>query len=176
MQNVSFNRRRFLTVGGVSAAAILLVGCNLTPAQVNTALSAAASDAQTIAAGLSGAMSSLATLKIPGLTATTIGKVQTAIAAIVTVANGLSGATSTNTAQPLVQQLEGDINAVVDALAGLPLPAEIELPLQAATVLLPLIETAVGMVVSQVTSAAKMRATTPMTPAQARALLIGASK
>ena len=176
MQNVSFNRRRFLTVGGVSAAAILLVGCNLTPAQVNTALSAAASDAQTIAAGLSGAMSSLATLQIPGLTTTTIGKVQTAIAAIVTVANGLSGATSTNTAQPLVQQLEGDVNAVVDALAGLPLPAEIELPLQAAAVLLPLIETAVGMVVSQVTSAAKMRATTPMTPAQARALLIGASK
>ena len=168
----ALSRRQFFAVSGVSGAALLLAGCDL-----NGALSAAATDAQTIAAGLSGAMASLSSLNIPGLTPATVTKVQTAIAAIVTVSKSLSGATSTNSAQPLVQQLEGDVNAVVDALAGLSLPAEISLPLQAAAVLLPVIESAVGLAVSQISSATSAKAkASPMTADQARALLIGASK
>jgi hypothetical protein len=167
-------RREIISRTALVGAGVTLFGC--TAAQVNSALSQVATDAQTLSAGLSGAMASLSTLNIPGLTPTIIGRVQTAIASVVTVANALSGATSTNSAQPLVQQLEGDVNAVVDALAGLPLPAEIELPLQAAAVLLPVIETAVGLAISQVTASARLRATAPMSAAQARAILTGAAK
>lgn len=163
-------RREVLRTGAIGAPAILLVGCNGLTA--NQAIGQAAQDAATIAAGLKGSLTSLAALNIQGLTPDKLQAVGLAVAGIQTVATALSMASSSSQARPLVQQLEADLNAVVDTLAGLPLPPQISLPLQAAAILLPVIETAVGMAVTQLNPPA---AAVAMTADQARAILIGAA-
>ena len=60
-------------------------------------------------------------------------------------------------------------------MAGLPLPPQIQLALQAASVLLPVIEAAVGLLLpaQPAAPAARLAAASALTPDQARALLIG---
>jgi len=74
-------------------------------------------------------------------------------------------AATTATAQPVVSRVEADVNAVIAVLAGLPLPAPLPTVLEAASVLLPIIEAAVGM-----TTLVGITPAT-MTPRQARAAL-----
>lgn len=173
---LNLNRRALLqrsTCGmALLATSALLAACN--PGQVAQISSEVASDAGIIASGLQGALAGLTTLGIAGLTPAKAQTVGDAIAGIKSIASALAGAATASAAQPMVQQLEADLNAIVAALAGLPLPPQIALPLQAATVLLPIIEAAVGMVISNVSA---LRAAQPgMTADQARALLIGSGK
>jgi hypothetical protein len=93
-----------------------------------------------------------------------------ALGSVQSVATALAKVTDKAAAQPLVTKLETYVNAFVSAAAGIPLlPPSIQLALQAASILLPVIEVAVGLVLP---SAPKASAAT-MTPAQARLVLKG---
>jgi hypothetical protein len=157
--------RRTAPLAFFAASALTPLGACSTFQQV---ASVVASDTLTIANGLTGVLAQLGTYSF--VPAALISKVGVYIADVKSVATSLQTA-SASSATALVQQVETDVNAVVSALAGLPLPAPISTALQAASVLLPVIEAAVGLVVSQFTGtgtttpAAAMRATAPaMTP------------
>ena len=159
------NRRRLLIT-----APIFLTSCSLVGLTPNQALQQAALDGQTIAAGFKAMLPQLATVE--KINAATTAKVGQYIADLQTVAANLAIATTTAAASPAVQQLEADINAIVTTLAGLPLPPQISLALQAAAILLPTIETAVGLAIQPPPPAlaAKLRAN-PMTTDAARIYL-----
>lgn len=151
---------------------MFLASCSLAGLTPNQALQQVALDAQTIAASYKAMLPQLATIeKIP---AATVAKVGQYIADIQAIAASLAIATTTSAALPSVQQLEADLNAIVAALAGLPLPPAIGLALQAAAILLPVIETSVGLVATPPPPAiaAKLKAQ-PMTTDQARTYLKG---
>lgn len=155
-----------------SGAGLTLWGC----ATANQVASTVAQDASLIATGLKGALANLGALNIPGLTADKVMTIGLAVAGLQTVATSLLMATTTAVAQPLVQQIETDLNAIVGALAGLPLPPPISTALQAAAILLPVIETAIGMVLpptAPATPAARLAASVTMTADQARLILKG---
>jgi hypothetical protein len=150
-----------------------LLGCAGQSAQ--QVVTTAAQDMATVASGLDGALSGLAGLNIKGLTPDKVQKVQAAIADLKTAATALAQASSAGAAQPIVQQVEGDVNAIVTALAGITWPPEqktIATALDAAQVLLPVIESAVGMVLPP---AAAPKAAAALSPDQARAILLGAA-
>ena len=153
-----------------SSAGFALYGC----ANANQVASTVASDASLIATGLQGALANIGNLNISGLTADRIQTIGLALAGLKTVATSLAMATTSAQAQPLVQQLETDLNAIVGALATLPLPPQISVALQAAAILLPVIEAAIGMVIP--TPAPTAPAPQHMTPDQARLILQGFTK
>jgi hypothetical protein len=66
--------------------------------------------------------------------------------------------------------IEADVNALVASLAGLPLPPPAPTVLQAAEVLLPVVEAAVGLILPQ----PPVTARAAMTAAEARLVLKGA--
>ena len=100
-----------------------------------------------------------------GIPAATASSATTLLAEAIGVAKSISASLTATAAQPLVRQVEADVNAAIQALASLSLPKSVSAVLQAAQVLLPVIETAVGLMVPA--------AATPnaMSPAQARAIL-----
>jgi hypothetical protein len=161
-------RRAFLL--GASGAG--LAAC--TTASVDAGLATAASDVATIAAALPAVLTQLGTLSIPGLTPAIVATVGVAVSGIQTVASALSGAATAAAAQPLVAKVETYVNGIVTALAGLPLPPPISTALTAASILLPVIEAAIGLVTTPAPAAARMAASAPsMSPAQARLILKG---
>lgn len=152
------NRRHFLASAGALAGIAALAGC----ATGSPPLAQVVADVQTIASGLSGAIEKLPPGIIPGGTPSVI---TAALADLQAVAASIGAADTAAAAQPLVQRVAVDVNVVVGALASLPLPAPVSTAFQAAMVLLPVIEAAVGMMVPA--------GATPgaMTPAQARVVL-----
>jgi hypothetical protein len=130
-----------------------------------------AADANTIAGGLQGVLAQLGPLNVPGLTPSVISTVGVAVSQIQTVAASISGVTSAAAAQPLVQKIETYLNTIVAALAGLPLPPPVSTALQAAAILLPIIEVAVGLVVQQAAKAAPGA----ISPDEARMILRGSA-
>lgn len=113
----------------------------------------------------------------PLLSASTLAIVQQAVTGIQSVAAAITGATTIASAQPLVIQLESDINAIVGAVAGLNLPGTIGQVITAASILLPVIEVALNMILPAPTPAmARLRAQAAgMTPATARVILRAAA-
>ena len=106
----------------LSAPAIALAACGITPAQ----FAAAATDVATIASALA-AFAPLATL-VPG--AGPIVAVAVAAApAVADLAQKLAAANSTTTAQPVANQVLANVNAVVAVASATPgLPAKITQP------------------------------------------------
>lgn len=145
----------------------LALGACSTLTKANAAVAAASSDVTIIANGLGDVLTQLGSLgNIPADVISTVTK---AVSGIKAVASSLSGAATETAAQPLVQQIEGYVNAVVSTLAGLSnlLPSPITLALQGASVLLPVIEGAIGMLTTTAPTASAMR----MTSAEARLAL-----
>ena len=144
------NRRNALLA--LWGAAVTLTGCaggSNVPANVAT-------DAGLIASGLAGAFKSVAAVP---------GAVVTALSDLASAAQALASADTTAAAQPLVQRIEADVNAVVAAVAALPLPANVSTAITAAQVLLAVIEAGVNLVVSASAAPAAM------TPEEARLVL-----
>lgn len=157
------NRRTLLA----SSAIIPLAGC--AGMGTDASISAIARDASILASGLMGAIAQLGSLAIPAT-------VSAALAGLQSVADALSTVASQSAALPLVQKIESYVNVIVQALASIPLlPAPVTLALQAATILLPIIEAAVGMVLPASSMRAKL-APSNMSPSEARLILIGAAK
>jgi hypothetical protein len=80
-----------------------------------------------------------------GVSADTIAKIGQWVAYLQTLAAQVSQSTSTTSTQSTVQTIVNVINTIVGILATVPLPAPIQQILQAATVLLPIIERLAGL-------------------------------
>lgn len=130
-----------------------------------------ASDVGLIATAFQAALPNFA--KIVGISPTQLATINADVTDLVQVSGEIAKVAGDNQAQPLVQRVEGDVNGIVGVLAGLPLPAPISTALEAAGVLLPVIEAAVGLVVTPPTATALYAAHSHMTPDQARAVLEG---
>lgn len=157
------------------AAAALLAGCSSLPWFSNSSVQQAATDMSTIATAFKNILPQLGTVQ--GISASLVAEAGTIVADLQSLAAQVAQAASTAAAQPQVQQFEADLNALVAALAGLPLPPPISTALAAAAVLLPVIEAAVGMLVPPPAPAptpapAPVAGAAPrMTPDQARSYL-----
>lgn len=125
-------------------------------------------NAKVIAGGLKGVLAQLGALNVPGLTPAILAVVGTAVDGTIKVAGDLEAVTSLAAAQPLVEKIGTYVQTVVGALATLPLPERVTTGLRAAAILLPVIETAVGLV-------ANSAADPGMSPDQARAVLLAAA-
>lgn len=129
-----------------------------------------ATDVQLIANGLQGILPNLGTLA--GLSPESLATIANALADLQQVASAIAQTSTTAEEKPLVQKVEAYVNTIVSILAAIPLiPPPISTVLQAAAILLPIIETAVGLVVQ---NPPRVRGGTPMTADQAR-LILGAS-
>jgi len=161
------SRRAFLGVAAASLGAGALAACaaidpNATP-QEN--LANVVTDVNDIAGAFMKVLPQIAAIN--GVPTSVIATVTSAVDEMQVVAQALSkAALSTTAAQPLVQKIETDVNAVVDAVASLPLPSSVSSVIQAASILLPIIEAAVNLSVT--TPAVKASS---MSPDEARAVL-----
>ena len=81
---------------------------------------------------------------------------------VVTISSGISASLTKTAAQPVVAQIIQDINAALGVAAALPLPPPIQQLLVAASILVPVLESGVGLPVTVSASRSSM------TPAQAR--------
>lgn len=151
-------------VMGLSAA-LALSSC--TNGGTNADLVRVSTYANAIASGLKNVLPQLAS--VTGVSAGIMEKVSADVADIQAVAATLQTTSTANAAQPMVSRIEGDVSAVLGALAGIPLPSPIGQVIAAVNVLLPVIETIVGVVVPS--GAANKAAAAHMTEAQALAVL-----
>jgi hypothetical protein len=154
-----FSRRSFVSAVAALLLALSPIAC--TSVQIHAAMKQAAMDTSLIALSLKNALPQLAAIQ--GMPADTITELAGYVDDLQRVAAAINAAASASEALPSVQQLEADLNSIVGALATFPLPPNISTVLQAATVLLPVIEVAVGIAVPPQAG--------PMSPAQARAVL-----
>jgi hypothetical protein len=151
-------------VAAVAVAGMLTACAGQNAAQVTQL---AATDAQTLAAGLQAELPAIES--VPGVSASTVSLVKVALSDLQTEAAALSTSLTTTEAQPVVQKIEADVNAVVQAASGLPgIPPAVTSVLQAADVVLPIIEESVGLITNVVGSPA-------MGPAQALVILHAAA-
>jgi hypothetical protein len=164
------SRRTFVGLAAASVSAITLAACaaidpNATPQQN---LARVVTDVDNIVGAFAKSLPQIGA--VHGISAATLKTVTDAIGNMQVVGKALAdAATSITAAQPLVQQIETDVNAVVDAVAMLPLPPALSAVFQAAMVLLPIIESAVNLSVPAPV-AAKAKAA-GMSPDEARAIL-----
>ena len=169
--------RRKLLLAGSSMLPLAAAACNAT-LPWNQISSTVASDMSIIATGLQGALSGVQSLNIPGLTQDVKDKVTLALQTIQAAAAGLQAAATATQAAPIFQQAVAAFQAILNVVAGLPLPPQIALPLQAAAILFPVIAGALQLVIQQFQNVPAAPATSArITSAdQARSVLIGASK
>lgn len=162
------SRRLFMgTSAAVALATIGLTACatlnpNNTP-QEN--LAQIASDMSEIASAFQAALPSLTALHIPDAATQAVADMQAVVQALG------AAALTTTTAQSTVAKVETDVNAVVDAVAGLSIavPAPLSSILATAPVLVRLAETALNMAVPA--SVAMKAAASGMSADEARAVL-----
>lgn len=148
--------RRSLMLGA-AALSLALGACAVTdpatgkidPAAIDRAIKTVAKDAKLIAAGFKTVLAQLSALDIPALTPRVIEVSGIAIDGIVKVADALQGATTIAEAQKQVEKLITYAQAVTAALATLPLPREVTTALQAAVILLPVIQTTIGLIANR---------------------------
>ena len=150
---------RLFPIAAFAGAAFLLAAC------VNGAVSlpTVATDADNIATGLAAAAKDLRDANV--LSAAQLVQLDDALSAVQAAAAAVAQATSASAAQPEVEQLAAAVNAMVAAISEVPtLPAPVPEILAAANVMLPVLESAVGLPVPAAASAA-------MTPSEAERVL-----
>jgi len=163
------NRRHFLSIsaGSVALAGCSTIGINPSP------LDPVRSDVDLIVHAFNGLMSQLAT--VHGMTPEMMSTITIAVNDLQTIATQLKSVNTLNDAQPYIQRIESDINSIVSVLARLQqIPQSVSIIIQAANTLLPVIENAVGIVVSP--KVALRASAGRMTTEQARNVLRSASK
>jgi hypothetical protein len=158
-------RRNILAVSLAPLALGACAGGNLPSSQ---SIAIVAQDVKIIASGLSKAFTQIQALNMPGLTPKLMDVCQQALTGIQSVADAMSGVTTVADAQPLVVKVEGYVNAFIGALSVLPLPPTIQTALIAATILLPIIETAVNLAMPPKVAATIVAPAPAMSATQAR--------
>lgn len=131
--------RRVVLLGATALTAAACAGVTM-----DHAVSQASDDISLIATGLAGALPALG--KTFGIKPATVAQVGDIVVKIQTVAVAAKASTTVADVRPLVKQLETLVNGIVTALAGLNLPSPFGPALAAASVLLPVVEIAVGFV------------------------------
>lgn len=155
-----FSRRRVLALAGVST----LTACSgIQGSNVPEVVKNIAADAALIATGLAGI---LPTLSSVGLSPDLISKVSGYVSDLQKAASTLAGMPSVGASATTVQQIVGLVNGVVAVLGVVTLPTGIGAIVSAASILLPILERAVGL-----TSSRRPVALVGMTPEQARLVL-----
>lgn len=137
---LALSRRRLLA----GAALLTLAACANAVQVVDTV----AQDAAAIAGGLKGVLPQVGT--IVGVPAATVAKVGQYVADIQSAAGAVQAAAGSAPGQATaVQQIATAVNGIVGALAAFSavLPSPVSAALAAASVLLPVIESAVGLVI-----------------------------
>lgn len=127
-------RRTLLAVMALAPTVYGCAGLTTIPAEVGQ-------DALLIANGLASILPQLGTFLGGGALATAT----TGINTIISIAKALQSALTTTSAEPLLLQMEAALNSVVGVFAGMNLPNPIGSVLTAASVLLPFIESLIGM-------------------------------
>ena len=125
--------------------ALALAGCSSSPSTTTTTLLTVANDVSLLATGLNNALSQPAVVAL--IPPTIEPKIQAALDDLTNLAVTVAKSTSSTATQASVTTVENDVNTIVAALAGLPLPPPAPTILTAAEVLLPVIEAAVGLLV-----------------------------
>ena len=156
------NMTRRAILGATVFAPVALAGCATLSGNPNQIAAQVLNDANLIASGLANALPGLQASKV--VPAGVMAQAQALVGKIQASAASMSATISKNSAQPIVTQIEQDVNAFAALLAGLPLPPPYAQVVQAAVVLLPVIEIGVGLAVPAGASHA-------MTPAEARLVL-----
>jgi len=134
LRAIKSSLRKWIPTAGVCVALAACAGqSGPTPAQV-------ANDVQIISTSLTSALATSGLNVPPQVTA--------AVMDLNAVAKSLSGSESMNSMQPLIVRISDDLNVVIATLDGIPgLPPTVAKALAAAEVILPVVETAVGLVV-----------------------------
>ena len=138
------NRRNFLVI---AAAGVPLAACSAAQiAKVETVSGQVVNDVNIIANGVAAVLPGLSAIGAVG------AGVSNAVGSLVNdakqAASAVTTAITTVAAQPFVAQVGSDITATVTALKGIALPTSISGVLQAAQSLLPVVQTAVGLLAS----------------------------
>lgn len=150
----------------LALAGLLLTACTTAPdgtQQLNTPTVAQVSaDVSLVAGGLQNALTALSAVPNLNIPTDTLNIAQASLSGLKTAAASIAGASSPAAAQPMVQQVETYVNTFVGAVSAVPgIPDNVRAYLQAANVLLPVIEVAVNMAVPPppADAAAQARAT-----------------
>lgn len=163
-------RRTVLAALAPFAFVAMLVGCagttSVTPYQVIT-------DANTLIVALKTSTQALAAQVPPAIPADQAARIEGLLEQAQVLTNSLSGSTAATAAAPVVQQIETDLNGVVTTLAGMHLPAPYGTYVQAAAVLLPVLEAFVTSVSGAPVHPVAATAPGGMTPDHARLILGG---
>ena len=156
------NMTRRALLGATVLAPVALAGCATLSGNPNEIAAQVLNDANLIASGLANALPGLQASNV--VPAGVMAQAQALVGKIQASAASMSATISKNSAQPIVTQIEQDVNSFAALLAGLPLPPPFAQVVEAAVVLLPVIEIGVGLAVPAGASHA-------MTPAEARLVL-----
>lgn len=151
----------------IPAIAVALAGCASTNSTA-TISNEAVTDLNLIATALEPLGDTVATMA--GATPAIVAQVNTDVAQLAAAAQAVAPGISTAVAQPSVMTVASALQAIVNALQGFALPANVQSVLTAAEALLPLVQMAVGIAIA--VAAPKAGA---MTPAQARVVLAAAA-
>lgn len=141
-------RRSLLTTTALAGIGLGVAACSGSAAgnAVLNALPQVATQLQTIAKGLIAALPSLSSAT--GLSGGALKTITTAVNDISTVAGTVAPGLTPTQGQSVVATVEGDLNVVVAAAAGLPLPPPFGPALAAAALLMPVVEGALNMAIS----------------------------
>jgi hypothetical protein len=157
------NRRRFLTGTAIGTAGLALAACaNLKGLTAQGIAQQVVADAELVANGLAAVVPNLA-----GVPAALVTVIENVAKDAVQAANDLSATMTATAAQPLVQRIEADVQVVVKDVAGFVSNVKVSQIISDIETLLPLVMTAVGLVVP----AALAKASSPEDIAAARARL-----
>ncbi len=135
------SRRSLLRVAALSPIGLSAACASLTNANIQKIID----DVTTIAGGVSAVLPAIGTIN--GISSTTVSAVGGIIADIRAVAAAIGSTVSTTTALPLVQRLEAGIGNIIGVLHGIALPNFVATILADAETLLPVVKTAVGLLV-----------------------------
>lgn len=142
--------RRNLLATAVPLVVLGIAGCSsttMTPAQVVT-------DAQNAISALANAFKAVLAQAPNAVPANTAATINSALAQAASVLGSLSTSLTATQAAPIVQQVESAINTVITAAAAVPLiPPPFSLALEAAAVVLPILEAFVNSVLPAPTPA-----------------------
>lgn len=160
-------RRGLLRTTALVPVALAMEGCQsgvLTSANLQKVID----DFNTIADGVAAILPTLGTIN--GIGSGTVALVGKIIAGVEKVAGAVSSTLTETAAAPLVTKLETGVGNVIAALKGVSLPGIISTILRDAEMLLPVLKTAVGLVVP-----AQFAAASPLAVEAARARLKAAA-
>ena len=130
---------RHLLLATALVASLAACSSTTTPVTVQSV----ANDVNLIATGLNNALSQPSVVAV--IPAATMTQIETALAELTKLSADVAAAPSATAAKGTVAVVEADVNAIVASLAGLPLPPPAPMILEAANIILPVVEVAIGI-------------------------------